>query len=1368
MLEQYYNATPTEQVILQIIALYGESSSRTAVARYASSVGIRNEKGKSLTTKEIDPIIEKFPEYLTFYTNHIIMNKMVKPLIAIETLLAGKFREVSALFYDVYSAYSALSEAEFVRDLRILLFTNQFSRFSALIAKTPDKRNYHYYPCDSHILDQVIPTNRFNEVLPLFPEEHQHSLILFFLQHTSDVTNVSTLMPHFRALPQDIREANELPPIIVEYLLLQGNYCDIVTFSSEGSAARDIVNVMSEINEGSYQSAIKAFDTIRKKKRKAEENKTLLLDGIIGLMQIIFLMREQSSKSEKSLNAIFKKLDTLHYSWDSRQLLEDFRDFLTEGTKMSDTFRVMKDINSYSSYTILIYVLIAEWSKTKLSQTVLTKIFKITTNETNSKNRWISFQIISCLKAQGLAIAEKWLDENKSTWVPLIGVLGQIDSWEILIKQLSELGDTKQNTTSAQSGSKRCSWILQSGDEKLSTKTVTIQPIEQSLGKTGKWSKGRNIALSRLHKKSELPDYLTIQDRDIITAIDKNEYYDWNSYGKTFYVVNTYRAIPLLKDHPHFYNESALDTPIIVRELSPQLDIKESKTKIKVKMTPFPEHNKNSVIEFNSTADISFYRFTSSQKNIAKLITAKGAEFPIEAKSKLNSSLSRLVGNIAVSGEVTTNDESIKIVKCGTKPTIRIRPASQGISAEMVIVPQSDSRIIFKPGKGNKEMLTTDSGVRTKIVRNLKKELKNANEIIDESLQLQLCGDIENGWFCEDAQDSLELIRELRAVEKLINIEWPKGETIKLGREIDIKDMKISMNGTTNWLELDAEVTVDIDRVLTLQELIDITRNSSEKFIKLSDEHYFTLSRKLSKQISQLAGIVQNKKGKIGVNPLAALSVEDLFNEGNISGKKKIWNTFVTNYRKSLEKTVEIPLGFEGELREYQLEGFQWLSRLADANIGACLADDMGLGKTVQALCLLQERAENGAALIIAPTSLCRNWADEARRFTPGLTVKIVSDSNRSEVIESASAGDIILCSYGLMVNEEELITAKKWHTLILDEAQAIKNISAKRSKVAKKIEADFRMIATGTPIENHLGELWNLMDFLNMGILGSFDSFKERFMSESSDADKNATQKLRNLIRPFILRRLKGDVLEELPPKTETVISVSLTQEERNVYEAVRAKALNDLENGSEESNTKFTILAHIMKLRRACCNSSLVTNEPVDIDSSKLNMFAQKVEELRENGHRALVFSQFVDHLSIIKEYCDSQNITYQYLDGSTSAAKRKTFVDEFQQGKGELFLISLKAGGVGLNLTAADYVFIMDPWWNPAVEDQAADRSHRFGQERPVTIYRMVAENSIEEKIVKLHSKKRSMADSLLEGTDTAKALSEKDLMELLSIG
>ncbi|MBT9531447.1 MAG: DEAD/DEAH box helicase, partial [Pseudomonas sp.] len=407
------------------------------------------------------------------------------------------------------------------------------------------------------------------------------------------------------------------------------------------------------------------------------------------------------------------------------------------------------------------------------------------------------------------------------------------------------------------------------------------------------------------------------------------------------------------------------------------------------------------------------------------------------------------------------------------------------------------------------------------------------------------------------------------------------------------------------------------------------------------------------------------------------------------------------------------------------------------------------------------QRAPRGPQLVVAPTSVAINWLSEAQRFAPTLNVH---NYQQTRSLEGVGPLDLVVVSYGLLQQDHQAFVAQHWTSVVLDEAQAIKNAGSKRSQAAMTLQADFKLIATGTPLENHLGELWNLFRFINPGLLGSQERFAERFSTPIERGEQSARKALKALIQPFILRRLKSQVLDELPPRTEITYKVPLSAEEAHYYEALRQQAVQSLISAPAGQNQSLQVLAEITRLRRFCCHPSLVM-PGAGLSGSKLAAFAEIVVELLENKHKALVFSQFVDHLTIVRGWLDEQGIHYQYLDGSTSPKERKARMDAFQAGVGEIFLISLKAGGTGLNLTAADYVIHLDPWWNPAVEDQASDRAHRMGQLRPVTIYRLVTEHTIEEQIVALHSKKRALADSLLDGGELSAKLDADALLSLL---
>jgi len=405
---------------------------------------------------------------------------------------------------------------------------------------------------------------------------------------------------------------------------------------------------------------------------------------------------------------------------------------------------------------------------------------------------------------------------------------------------------------------------------------------------------------------------------------------------------------------------------------------------------------------------------------------------------------------------------------------------------------------------------------------------------------------------------------------------------------------------------------------------------------------------------------------------------------------------------------------------------------------------------------------------VIAPTSVCYNWENELSRFAPSLAIRrFGAASGRAEILAGLKAMDVLVVSYGLLHQEADGLAEIDWRMVVFDEAQAIKNAETRRAQAGQRLRAHFRVALTGTPIENYLDELWSLFAVVNPGLLGSRENFGRRFAAPiERNRDASALHALRALIRPFMLRRTKSAVLSELPPRTELTLEIDLPEDERAFYEVLRLRALETLAqlDDTGAGQTRIHILAEITRLRRACCHPGLI-DPTTSLSGAKLQAFLELVDDLIRNKHKALVFSQFVGQLERVREALVARGIAHQYLDGGTPAAEREKRVAAFQAGQGDLFLISLKAGGTGLNLTAADYVIHLDPWWNPAVEDQASDRAHRIGQQRPVTVYRLIVRDSIEEKILALHRAKRDLASDLLEGTEVSGKLSEEDLLDLI---
>jgi SNF2 family DNA or RNA helicase/tetratricopeptide (TPR) repeat protein len=901
---------------------------------------------------------------------------------------------------------------------------------------------------------------------------------------------------------------------------------------------------------------------------------------------------------------------------------------------------------------------------------------------------------------------------------------------------------------------------------------LTLSTKEQKKKGAGKWSKGRGIGLNRLMQPEDF-DFLTEQDLKICAALRQVGDINARNGGCEF---DMNKALPALVGHPLVFLEKSGKIPVEIVAGEPELMVEEQDKHLFIhflqdigegEVTVWPETpTRFRVMEIND-----------EHRRVAEITGRDGLRIPISASAQVLNAIGNIASFMTVHSSINVGsaEQGVHIVESDSTVHLHIIPYGSGFRLEMFVQPFSRRGPYLKPGAGVANLMAEVDKRRMQTRRNLLLEEEKAREVEESCPILDLAIDLEQEndreWHMLDPEECLQALLELEEIRDKVVLEWPEGEKLAVRRRAGVNQLNLNIRTSQqNWFALSGHVKVDQDEVIDLKSLLDKIRESHSRFIPLGKGQFLALTQEFRDRLEDLIqfgdtkGSKDSEEGEIQVHPLAALALDDLTRQANTTTDDG-WREQLKRIDFIQDFVPEVPSTLQAELRDYQAEGFVWMARLAHLGVGGCLADDMGLGKTLQSLAVILDRAENGPTLVIAPTSVCLNWEQKAARFAPTLTLLTLTGGDREAIVQGLGKRDILVTSYTLLQQEVELLETVSWQTIVLDEAQSIKNAATKRSKAAMRLQAKFRLITTGTPIENHLGELWNLFNFINRGLLGTYKQFNSRFgIPIEKHQDQAARRQLKKLIRPFMLRRIKSEVLDELPPRTEITLRVEMKKSEMQFYEAIRQQAIENIESNGQKSGRHLQILAEIMRLRRACCNPRLI-DENTKLSSSKLRVFAEVVEELLESRHKALVFSQFTGHLALICEYLDKEGVSYQYLDGTTPARERIKRVDAFQAGEGDLFLISLKAGGLGLNLTAADYVIHMDPWWNPAVEDQAADRAHRIGQTRPVTVYRLVTTDTIEEKIVQLHHEKRNLANSLLEGTDSGARISADELLELI---
>ena len=581
-------------------------------------------------------------------------------------------------------------------------------------------------------------------------------------------------------------------------------------------------------------------------------------------------------------------------------------------------------------------------------------------------------------------------------------------------------------------------------------------------------------------------------------------------------------------------------------------------------------------------------------------------------------------------------------------------------------------------------------------------------------------------------------------------------------RVIVAEDFALNVTSSTDWF--DVSLTVSFAGNPLRKEEILAALESKSSSVRLKDGSIGFLPEEWLARYATLRSLGDSSEpGSLRFEKSQGLLLNAALGDDDDVHGDKGFETFRKRILKyDLTKTVKAPTGFKGKLRNYQKEGITWLTFLKDFDSGGVLADDMGLGKTIQVLAFLLARKKESKlpSLVVAPKSLVFNWIDEAKKFAPTLKVVRYVGEGRKKLTQEIGDADLLVTTYATLRSDIEKLREQEFDVAIIDEAQFIKNPKSQASVACKRLRAKYRLALTGTPIENSIQDLLSILEFTNPGLL--------RF-SAGENAPKDVENALARLLRPFMLRRTKEAVLTELPSKSEQVLFCEMSTEEAEYYAVIREKYRESIEkvvakNGLAKS--KLHVLEALLRLRQAACHSGLIDETKRLEPSAKLELLLTQIKEVIVEGHKALVFSQFTSLLSIVKTALDAEGIVYEYLDGQT--VDRKSPVDRFQSEKGcPVFLVSLKAGGTGLNLTAADYVFILDPWWNPAVEAQAIGRAHRMGQKQKVFAYRLVTRGTVEEKILELQKKKKELAESIIsEDKDFMKKLSKEDLAKLLA--
>ncbi|MBR4223026.1 MAG: hypothetical protein IKR81_17825, partial [Victivallales bacterium] len=829
---------------------------------------------------------------------------------------------------------------------------------------------------------------------------------------------------------------------------------------------------------------------------------------------------------------------------------------------------------------------------------------------------------------------------------------------------------------------------------------VTMRPVEQKLGKHGDWSKGKQFNLRSYAQDREWPSFFTLQDQLIcnILADELNTPEGHLLKGNAF---ASPRALETAIGHPLLFWDGTFQHFECLRG-EPSFWLKMLDDGASIAFAPQIQPG-GVVVKHTAQDNLLLFAFDAGQTLMAAEIGA-GLFVPENALPSITTFIRAMVQDISFFSEMSLLFTGLKSKPSSNELHVRLHPMDTRMKVELFLMPFPNSKELFQPGEGPLESVICEAGIPVRIVRDFELEWQTVREFLEECPTLADANPLGTfTWELESTESCLDFSLALQGMLDKIHVYWPDNKRFKTSRRLTKNDLSIHCRSEGDWLfSLDGSVTLDDGQVVAMKEMLKGLKQRHGNYIVLDDGQVLALADSFRSQLESIAASVSISDDSLHFTKVMTPFMRSLLQDSLPSGELAELDEKVDEIAEAMKLEPEVPIGLLATLRPYQLEGFKWLCRLDAWGVGACLADDMGLGKTVPVIAFMLRYASEGPMLVVAPTSVCNNWLSELERFAPSLDVCVFGGTHRTELFQDLGPNMVMITSYGLLQSEEKSFCAVKWRCVVLDEAQAIKNHNTKRAQAVIDLNAKFRMVTTGTPLENNLNELWSIFNFVNPGLLDSHSHFQERFaVPIEAEKDKEALERLSNIVKPFILRRLKREVLQELPQKTEISLQVSLSEEESAFYEALRSELLDEIHRINDDSGRlPIRVIAAITKLRLAVCNSKLIDPPPsIPIPSSKMEAFLELLDELLQAHHKILVFSQFVKHLKLVENEIQKRGIAYQYLDGDMNAKERTVAVNAFQRGKGDVFLISLRAGGMGLNLTAADYVIHLDPWWNPA---------------------------------------------------------------------
>jgi len=1133
-----HGLSPSEHVVLQFCALINEPASPEILSSCLKEYGISDANTKNLNEQAIASILNRLKDLgfldQNFQSASEVGDTIIKNALAASHLSAIMQAIRAVLPFDEDEFHTIPQQAS-RRCLREILF--------AIYSKNVDSFHKHLLTYFEQQDPEGIKPNPVLKICnsPFDPDWFADLpyQIQFYALYEILKDSLLRLQPIRLQLQflKDREPFGDIPVqarssfyyLLIAYLLLCGEISSASGYINKAQNQISSFGLAAWLDFllGRNEAAIKQFEEDLTQLRKANKDNGAYFTGPEGLFFILSMLKSEKVSFYPSIKQILTAIPEIQPHNIFLPAYEVLLAVVEARENNLLPFRNFFQIHRSSgldSVALLVAELTRYWIEGELSARDIRQLTNCYAQARDNGYAWLAMEYAHVLHnvtsdRKFLTFAEEVQDQTQMQSV--LPMFRHEEAWQRALKALNRT-NLRAFPESGRQLSSRLAWRIKYDED---SGYLSIYPKEQRLSAQGKWTTGRAVALKRLYN-SPKPDFLSDQDRQVCMHLHCRK----DQLGTNYHFAMD-KALPALIGHPCLFLEDAPTVPVDLVEGEPELLVEKKDGRIHVEFFPATTEKKVIIVQETPTC-FKVIELSEEHHRIATIIGQNGLDIPADAKDDLLAALGNVSSFITVHS--TINGKSTGICEVPADPRIHILllPHGLGFKLSMHVRPFGNEGPYQKPGKGKEILMAKIDNRHIQTCRDLAREEEQAIKVETACPELLEIASIEREWLLHDPEDCLQVLHDLQSLGDSVVVEWPEGEKLSVSPQASMQQLHVNIRKRQNWFEINGELKLDESLVLDMGKLLELARNTPSRFIPLGNGQFLTLTNELRKRLDEYNTFAEQRQGKLRIHPLAALALAELTDESEQLEADRHWHAQMERFKSINDFRPEIPSTLRAELRDYQIEGYRWLARLAQWGVGACLADDMGLGKTVQALALLLTRAPQGPALIVAPTSVCLNWQEEANRFAPTLNIIFFESANREKLVNNVKEFDVLVTSYGLLQQTSDILASREWETIVLDEAQAIKNFVTKRSRAAMNLKGKFKLITTGTPIENHLYEFWNLFNFINPGLLGSLKQFNERFaLPIEKRRSLKARKKLKKLAQPFILRRLKSQVLEELPP---------------------------------------------------------------------------------------------------------------------------------------------------------------------------------------------------------------------------------------------